>query len=102
MKTSLKIRNDIAEEYEDCPLLFMDPSEDFDVAIIGVCEGFGSEPKVAYDYEKVIKANMKMGMNREEAEEYFGYNQAGAYVGKHTPVFIHKRKKERKNGKANR
>ena len=89
-KITNKIRSTIADEYEDIPLLFMDPSTDFDNAIVGICSGFGLEPKVAYDYDKVIKANMKNGMSYEEAEEYFDYNQIGAYVGEHTPVFIRK------------
>lgn len=43
---------------------------------------------IAYDYDKVIKANMKDGMIYDEAVEWFEYNQIGAYVGEYTPVFI--------------
>jgi len=86
MRAKQNIREEIAEGCEG--LLFMDPPEDFDQAIIGVCFGYGQSHKVAYDYEKVIKANMKNGMTYDEAEEYFEHNQVGAYVGEHTPVFI--------------
>ena len=82
-----KIRDIIADFYEDVPLLFMDP-EYFDEAIIGVATGNGIEPKVAYDYDKVIKINMKDVGTMEDAIEWFEFNQIGAYVGEHTPVFI--------------
>jgi hypothetical protein len=29
-------------------------------------------------------------MSPSEAEEYFGYNVEGAYVGDYTPIFMHK------------
>lgn len=88
-KKVTSIRDQIQEDYPDTELLFMDPKE-YDKAIMGVCDGISvkHEPKIAYNYDKVIKANMSMGMNREEAIEYFDFNQGSAYVGEHTPVFI--------------
>ena len=83
----MSIRDDIADQYPDTPLLFM-TEEIFDDAIIGVIEGKAHKPAIAYDHDKVINANMSMGMSHEEAEEYFGYNQIDAYMGEHTPVFI--------------
>jgi len=82
------LRDTIADEYPDTPLLFLNPV-DYDEAIIGVCEGFGGNLKIAYDYDKVIEINTKMDMTYEEAVEWFDYNQIGAYVGEHTPVYIH-------------
>jgi len=84
---SKKTRDIIANQYEDVPLLFLDP-EDFDKTIIGVAEGYNFGPTVAYDYDKIIEENMKDGGTIEDAEEYFNFNQIGAYVGKHTPIFI--------------
>ncbi len=83
------IRDLIQDEYPDVELLFMSEKE-YDTAIIGVCDGISvsHNPKVAYDYDKVIRANMKMGMSHIEAIEYFDYNQGEAYLGEHTPVFI--------------
>jgi len=81
------IRDEIQDMYPDVSLLFM-TEEEFDSAIIGVAERIGSEPAIAYDFDKVIEANMKMGMTQEEAIEYFDYNQIGAYVGGQTPIFI--------------
>lgn len=83
----MNIRDQLQEMYPDCPLLFM-TEEVFDKAILGVAERIADEPAVAYDYDKVIEANMSMGMTEEEAIEYCSYNQMGAYVGKHTPIFI--------------
>lgn len=86
-KSKISIRDQISDQYEDIPLLFMDP-EDYDKAIVGVAACKGREIAVAYDYDKVIKVNMSMGMTEEEAVEFFDYNQGDAYVGEHTPVFI--------------
>lgn len=62
----------------------------FDDCILGICSQFGRPPVIAYDREKVIKRLMKDGMDREGAEEFFEFNQIGAYMGEYTPVFIDK------------
>jgi hypothetical protein len=77
------IRDELAEI--DPELLLMDG---FDDCIIGICEAFGSVPVVAYDYDKVLANLQASGMTYEEAVEYHEFNQAGAYVGERTPVFI--------------
>ena len=75
-------------------------ADGFDAAIIGMCERFGNTPVVAYDRDKCIEILVEQfaedhedyedpDMNlREEAEEYFGHNVIGAYVGENTPVYI--------------
>jgi hypothetical protein len=83
----MNIRDELQEMYPDVPLLFMS-EEEYDEAIIGVSERIGDEPSIAYDYDKVIAVNMAMGMSEEEAIEHCSYNQMGAYVGEHTPIFI--------------
>ena len=90
MSKKRDIRTQIQENYDNVPLLFMDPSEIYDESIVGTIEGAGINTAIAYDYEKVINANIEQGMTEDEAVEYFEFNQIGAYVGKHTPVFIHK------------
>jgi hypothetical protein len=77
------IRDRLAEIDPD--LLLMDG---FDDCIIGICESFGGVPVVAYDYERVLANLQASGMTYEEAVEYHEFNQAGAYVGEQTPVFI--------------
>ena len=81
----MSIRDELAEIDPD--LLLMDG---FDDCIIGICESFGSESVVAYDYDKVIANLESQGMTYEEAVEYHEFNQLGAYVGERTPVFIHR------------
>lgn len=88
LTTCLK-RDAIANQYSDLELLFLDPV-DYDEAIIGVVEGFGGLLTVAYDFDKVIKINMKLlNTDYEGAVEWYEYNQLGSYVGEHTPMYIH-------------
>ena len=75
----------LLEKYEN--LLIMDG---FDECIVGVGESCGSEPRVVYDVNKVLHQLMKEGMTWEEAEEWFSFNQLGAYMGENTPhIFVH-------------
>jgi hypothetical protein len=61
----------------------------FDDCIVGTCERYGMEPVIAYDKVKVIdKLVTRDGMTRDEAEEFFSYNQIGAWMGEKTPVFV--------------
>ncbi len=71
----------------DIDLIFYDPPEYFDGAILGVVTGFGQEPAVLYDEAKVIAA-MAKDMGEEAAVEWFGYNTIGAYMGENTPRFL--------------
>ena len=59
----------------------------YNEAIVGVVHRFGSD-FVIYDYKAVISINMQMGMTEEEAEEWWSYNQVGAWVGDQTPGFL--------------
>ena len=45
-------------------------------------------PRAVYSIEKSITALTKEGMTHEEANEYFWFNTAGAYVGEQTPIWI--------------
>ena len=73
----------IAEEYPEA--LKMDGYDD---CVIGICERFGQEPIIAYDKNKVLKKLMMQGMTREEAVEFFEFNQLGSGMGERTPCFI--------------
>jgi len=76
----------IAAYAEDYPeLTQMDGFED---CIAGVLERFGQPPIIVYDQQQVIAKLMAQGMSDEEAEEYYGFNQLGAWVGEHTPGFL--------------
>ena len=64
-------------------------ADGFDEAILGMCVQFGSEPVVAYDFNKCVEIIMERdGMKREEAIDFINFNVVGAYVGLSTPVFI--------------
>ena len=62
----------------------------FDDCIVGILERFGVDvPVVVYDREKVIQKLMDNGIETyEEAEEFYHYNQLGAWVGDGTPAFL--------------
>ena len=54
----------------------------------GVAGGVSSNVAI-YDTDRCIDIFMaRDGMTREEAEEYFRFNVAGAWVGDGTPMFI--------------
>jgi hypothetical protein len=87
MKPPLLTREQLAE------LLFLDPEEalfmdGFDDCVLGACEQFGRPAVVAYDLEKVIKKLMAQVATREEAEEFWSFNQLGSWLGPNTPVFV--------------
>lgn len=60
----------------------------FDDCFVGVVERFGQEPIACYDREKVLAQLMGDGMDQDEAEEYFQFNQIGAWIGPKTPCFL--------------
>lgn len=76
-------------EREGVELLFFEPGETFDAAIIGVVHGYGQEAAVLYDQEQVIAALTRdMAGDEEAAHEWFAFNTIGAYVGEATPRFL--------------
>jgi hypothetical protein len=56
-------------------------------AFLGIGRQF-THPIAIYSYKKTLKCLKGMGMDREDAEEYFQFNIAGAFVGDQTPVFL--------------
>ena len=63
-------------------------ADGFDDAIIGMCQVH--EHVYAYDYEKCIEVLQRdQGFTYLDSVEYMDFNVAGAYVGRHTPVFVH-------------
>ncbi len=68
--------------------LFLDP-EEFDACIVGAVERFGMEQGVLlYDRERVIEVIRGDEGTLEEAEEFYGFNTLGAWVGDGTPAFV--------------
>lgn len=60
----------------------------FEDAILGIAERCGQPALVAYDRTRCIDILEAEGMDREDAEEFFEFNVAGAWMGEMTPVFI--------------
>jgi hypothetical protein len=79
-------KEEILELYEgDEDLLFMDGYDD---CIAGIMTRFNFPPIVCYDKTKILKKLGADGMTPDEAEEFFYFNQIGAWVGERTPCFI--------------
>ena len=67
-------------------VMLLEP-EMFDEAIVGMAERCGMAPAVIYDRALVLGVLMR-DMSEEDAEEYYSFNIAGAYVGESTPIFL--------------
>jgi hypothetical protein len=95
---SLTVREELAERFGE-DLLFADGLDD---ALIGVSLRFGREPIALYDRKKVIALFMaehvcdceprceegeECPQAWEQAEEHFGFNVIGAWVGDTTPAY---------------
>ena len=88
----MKYTREMLEDMFEGKAWLMDP-DTFDGAIIGVCERAGGLRVAAYDRSLVIDV-LAREMPREDAEEYFEFNIAGAWMGEGTPVFIDTRPME--------
>ena len=56
-------------------------------AFLGLRYHFNT-PLAIHSKSKTLEARMAEGMDEEQAQEYFSYNIAAAYVGEQTPVFL--------------
>lgn len=82
------IRDRIAVLYDDPGLLFVD-DDDMDLAIVGVAD-LDEISVVVYSIPKILEVlETRDGMSRDDARDYFYFNVQSAYVGDHTPIFIH-------------
>lgn len=65
-------------------------ADGFEEALIGFVYPWPERHKVAvYSRRRCIELLMyRDDMSREDAEEYFDYNVADAYVGPQTPLFL--------------
>ena len=74
---------DLEERIHGCVVM-----DGYDDCILGTCERFGQETIVAYDLDKVLAKLVAEGCTYEEAEEFWAFNQIGAWWGEKTPCFI--------------
>ena len=60
-------------------------------ALVGLVHTFDGVPVAVYDYETVIDVLCRDdAMTADDATEYFDFNIRGSYVGKQTPLFLHR------------
>jgi hypothetical protein len=76
--------DDIAAEH-DHEILRVDG---FDDCCVGLVERFGMPPVLLYDKAKMITKMVAEGMSEDDAEEFYAFNQIGAWLGDGTPVFL--------------
>lgn len=76
------------ENYPD--LLFLEPRELFDKAIVGVVERINLTA-LCYSTQEILNILIQpeFGMSQEDALEYFEFNIRGSY-GENSPVFLEK------------
>jgi hypothetical protein len=64
-------------------------ADGFEQALLGVARQACAPPLAVYDRARCIEILVERdGMDEEEAEEFFEFNVAGAYMGPGTPVFV--------------
>lgn len=61
--------------------------EGFDDCIIGISEEFGNGPRIVYSKNKIIQKLM-VGIDYEEALDFYYYNILGGYFGEQNPIFL--------------
>lgn len=61
-------------------------ADGFADAFLGIGRQFG-KPIAVYSRSKCIEILMR-DMDEEQAEEYFEFNMAGAWIGESTPIYL--------------
>jgi hypothetical protein len=59
----------------------------YDDCIVGVSEEFGNGPRIIYSRKKIIEKLM-VGIEYEEALEFYYYNIVGGFLGEQNPIFL--------------
>lgn len=78
--------DDLLSQFTEDELVRMDGYDD---CIVGIVEQYGRSPILCYDKSKVIQKLMDDGIeSEEEAQEFWEFNQVGAWVGEYTPCFV--------------
>lgn len=78
-------RKDIQEWLEEREITTL-LADGLDDAFLGV-DLTGDAPRAVYSIDDCIRI-LSEDMGEDDAEEYFWFNVAGAYVGPRTPLFI--------------
>tara|TARA_Y100000593_G_scaffold7534_1_gene14089 strand:- start:6326 stop:6550 length:225 start_codon:yes stop_codon:yes gene_type:complete len=70
-------------------MMMLEPRLAYDDCIVGVVRRCGQEEAFCYDAQKVVGVLEGMGMEEEEAWEFFDFNVQGAYAGAGSPFFLY-------------
>ena len=68
----------------------MHKMDGYNDCVTGVILRANQAPILCYDLEAILQRHVDDGMTREEAIEFFEFNQLGAWVGDGTPCFLDK------------
>lgn len=63
-------------------------ADGFDEALVGIGQQFNKHLPV-YSYQACVAVLIGQGLSESEAVEHMEFNVVGAYVGEHTPIFLH-------------
>jgi len=81
--TDNELTERVAEALDEEEITLADGFAD---AFLGIGRQFG-KPIAVYSRHKCIEVLMR-DMDEEQAEEYFEFNLAGAWVGESTPIYL--------------
>jgi hypothetical protein len=75
---------------EETELLFLEPADVYDDAIIGLSEPRGDfPPLVIYDSQRIVELLQEhSGMSLMDAQEFYEYNILCAWMGEQTPLYV--------------
>lgn len=75
---------------EETELLFLEPADVYDDAIIGLSEPRGEfPPLVIYDSQRIVELLQEHSdMSLTDAQEFYEYNISGAWMGDQTPLYV--------------
>lgn len=79
----MEINREIIDELAEGAIIL----EGFDDCVIGISEEFGNGPRLIYSKNKIIQKLM-VGIDYEEALDYYYYNILGGYFGEQNPIFL--------------
>lgn len=79
----MEINRELLDELAEGAIIL----EGFDDCVIGISEEFGNGPRLIYSKNKIIQKLM-VGIDYEEALDYYYYNILGGYFGEQNPIFL--------------
>ncbi len=79
-----RLKDTIREENPDALI-----ADGFDAALVGFARRCGQPTLAVYDSRLVLECLQREGMSHSDAREWFEFNIVGAWMGEHTPLWLH-------------